>query len=385
MSYLWYWPAGGWDFETWKARHPWQPVVSEQSGDPALRPPVRRGVRLEEWERERARWREITAALLGSVSDTAPDSMRWEILEHHTEPTYSRQRLRYMLTDAEWGYAWLLVPTEAGVRREDVRREQGQLSPPSSFILHPSSLSPAVIALHQTVPQGKDEPVGLEGDPELAYGRDLAERGFVVLAPDAIGFGERRKDHPHALYHSADQFFAAHPEGSVMAKMAFDTSRAVDLLQRLPGVDGARIGCIGHSHGAYGTLFAMLHDERIRAGIMSCGFTTLRTDPTPERWWHRTAIVPRLGFYERRIEQTPLDVHHWLALVAPRPLMVVGALADAIFPDTRRLPRLLTMVKSVYRLCGAPTHLRPWIFNGSHRFPRAARTRAYRMLQDALG
>lgn len=169
-----------------------------------------------------------------------------------------------------------------------------------------------------------------------------------------------------------------------MAKMAFDTSRAVDFLERMPEVDSARIGCIGHSHGGYGTLFAMLRDERIRAGVISCGVTPLRTDPTPERWWRRTALIPRLGLYESAMEGTPVDFHQWIALLAPRPVFLSAALNDAIFPNTESLRRLARRARSVYGVYGAVSCLRPWIFHGPHCFPREARTRAYRMLEETF-
>src|SRR5690606_29652564 len=185
--------------------------------------------------------------------------------------------------------------------------------------------------------------------------------------------------HKHAHYRGADEFFTAHPEGSVMAKMAYDTSRALDLLTVLPGINANRIGCIGHSHGAYGTLFAMLADERIKAGVMSCGLNALRHDPGVDRWWRRTALIPRLGYYEGAIEQTPIDVHQWLALLAPRPVMVVAATHDAIFPNVAAKPRWLELARDVYRLYGAGDDLTGWIFDGGHQFPAAAREDAYRM------
>ena len=49
------------------------------------------------------------------------------------------RRIRYALTENEWGYAWLLEPESAAKPRA------------------------AVIALHQTVIQGKDEASGIEG------------------------------------------------------------------------------------------------------------------------------------------------------------------------------------------------------------------------------
>jgi dienelactone hydrolase len=283
------------------------------------------------------------------------------------------RRLRYTLTappngassDAvEWGYAWLLTP-------------DGD-----------SKTYPAVIALHQTVMQGKNEPVGLETRPHdptgMEYARHLAERGFIVLAPDVIAFGERAKDHTNAKYRSADDFFAAHPEGSVMRKMVFDASRAVDLLVMMPGVDPKQIGCIGHSHGGYGTLFAMLFDERIKAGVISCGFNTLRDDNRPSRWWELTALIPRLGYYADDLKQAPIDFHILLSLIAPRPLMISAGRKDAIFPNPKLLDATLDQVHGVYRLYDAETKLRTTVFDGPHDFPEASRDIAYAMLANEL-
>jgi len=361
MSYLWYWPSGGWDFDAWRATCTWRPVEGSQSGEAELVRLVDRGQTLDEWLLRKAKIAAVVTELLGRVEDTPPAEPEWEVLETHADPALVRRRLRYRLTPREWGYAWLLMPRNA---------------------IEPL---PAVIALHQTVPDGKDEPVGLNVDPERAYGRELAERGFAVLVPDAIGFGERAKDHWNSLYRSADGFFAVHPEGSVMAKMAYDTSRAVDLLQVLPGTDASRVGCIGHSHGGYGTLFAMMADERIGAGVISCGISGFRSDPTPERWWRMTALIPRLGLYEGRIAEIPIDFHHLLALVAPRPLFVSAALRDAIFPNTENVRQMLKLVRPVYELYGAEGWLRSWVFDGDHCFPRQARSRAYRVLAEALG
>lgn len=361
MAYLWYWPQGGWDFAKWKERQQWRPVKGEQSGGRELLSLVRPRDSLREWEDRRSAWLGLVSELLGRIEDRPPSRVTWETLENHERENLSVRRIRYALTDEESGYAWLLVPRG------------------------PKMPHPVAIALHQTAPQGKDEPIGLEGDSKLAYGMELAERGFAVIAPDAIGFGERRKDHPHALYRTADQFFSAHPAGSAMGKMVFDLQRLIDVLGTMEEVDSSRIGCIGHSHGGYGTFSAMVFEPRIRAGVISCGVSMLRSDPTPDRWWRKTALIPRLGLYEHAIEETPVDFHQWLALVAPRPLMVSAALADTIFPETDNLIWVVQQLKRVYRLYGARGRFHPWIFRGGHAFPRAARTQAYAMLAAALG
>jgi dienelactone hydrolase len=189
---------------------------------------------------------------------------------------------------------------------------------------------------------------------------ELVGEGFVVFAPDAIAFGERMGEGGGAKYHNAGEFFAANPQGSVMGKMAYDTSRAVDVLQALEMVDGERIGCIGHSHGAYGTLFGMIQDERIKAGVISCGVSLLRADPTPERWWKMTALMPR-------------------------PMVLVVAWKDQIFPNTEPVRGAVEEVRKVYALQGAGKDLHGEFLEGGHSFPEAVRKKAYAMLKDALG
>jgi dienelactone hydrolase len=368
MSFLWYWPKGGWDVDRWKKAHPWTPVHSEQSEHKELFP-LAADLTRERWEPLRSRWAGISEQLLGRLNDKPPASMQHEFLidplTRAGRPPIVMRRLRYTLTNQEWGYAWLLTPEQANPGK-----------------------CPAVIALHQTAIQGKDEPAGLEGAPGypsgMDYGLSLAREGFTVLAPDAIGFGERAAEHSNAFYRSSDQFFAAQPDGSVMGKMVFDVSRAVDLLQRLPNVDPDRIGCIGHSHGGYGTLFAMIGEPRLKAAAVSCGFTTLRSDPSPERWWRRTALIPRLAFYEGQIAQVPIDFHLWLALIAPRPLFVSAGLKDEIFPGTDNLPRVMAMLKPVWEAYGAADSLRSRVYAGPHDFPAESRREAFTLLRKAL-
>src|SRR5207245_7580000 len=128
--------------------------------------------------------------------------------------------------------------------------------------------------------------------------------------------------------------------------------RVVDYLESLPFVDPHRIGSIGHSHGAYGTLFAAAFEPRIAVSVASCGFTTFRSDPNPERWSHSTALIPQLGNYLPDVASIPFDWQHVLALIAPRPLYVWYAMKDSIFPRTDNLDGLLKDVQRVYELYG---------------------------------
>jgi hypothetical protein len=365
MSYLWYWPAGGWNFDDWHASHPAPPITSAQSGRKDPLPLLAPGMRLDAWQKESAGWQKISDQVLGSLSDAPPIQPAHDAIgvEYRTD-RYAMRRYRYRLTDEEWGFGWLMLPHQR------------------------KCADGVVLALHQTVPGGKNEVVGLEAIPGdhvgVNYAQELAQYGIAVFAPDAIAFGERQAGSRSAKYRSSDDFFAAQPHGSVMRKMGFDTTRAVDFLSQVPGLNARRFGCIGHSHGAYGTLFAMLADSRIECGVMSCGISLLRDDPAPDRWWRKTALIPRLGDYEKDITQSPIDFHHWLALVAPRPVMITGGLQDTIFPNQAALPGRLKMVQEVYGLYGAKESLTWQLHDGPHQFTESARKTAYVMLEAKL-
>src|SRR5690606_31082300 len=111
------------------------------------------------------------------------------------------------------------------------------------------------LCLHQTVAIGKDEPVGLGNRPTLQYAKELAERGYVALAPDYPNFGEHKVD-PYALGYA-----------SASMKAIWDNMRGVDLLISLPEVDPERIAAIGHSLGGHNAIYTGVFDDRIRAVV----------------------------------------------------------------------------------------------------------------------
>jgi len=263
--------------------------------------------------------------------------------------------------------------------------EPGELIPAYLFIpLGITSPRPAVICQHQTVYPGKEEPAGIWGKPELAFAKELAQRGYVTLAPDCICFGDRKvKGSGH--YGEAVPFFKQHPNWSIMGKQVWDIGRAIDFLETLPFVDAGRIGSIGHSHGAYGTIFSQAFDERIRVGVASCGFTALRSDPTPERWSHLTALIPEIGFYKDHVNDLPFDFHHILALCAPRPLLITVALDDEIFPNGDSVKEVADRVREVYALLDAPEAFDAFFFPGAHNFTPESRDRAMAWIDRWIG
>ena len=272
----------------------------------------------------------------------------------------------------------------------------------SSYLLVPKNVNgkiPAILCPHQTTQAGKKEPAGLAGNPELQTALHLVKRGFVTFTYDAICFGERH-DPASGHYGDAIPFYRRHPQWSLLGKMIWDMSRAVDYLQTLDFVDSSRIGSVGHSHGGITTLFGMAFDDRIRAGASNCGFDTFRIDGNTWRWSHATALMPRLGFYvgspyinmdfyravpDSNVIQTPFEMHQMLALIAPRPLYLSTSDEDFVFPNGGwSARRALARLEPVYKLLDGEGNIESHFFNGGHNFPREVSRRAYERLDRWL-
>ncbi len=232
---------------------------------------------------------------------------------------------------------------------------------------------PAALCLHQTTPLGKKEPAGM-GLKNLAYAAELAERGFVTLAPDYPGFGDYKTD--------------VYAQGYVSATMKgiWNHRRAVDLLQSLPEVDGARIGVIGHSLGGHNSLFVAAFEPRIKAVVTSCGFNAF-----PKYYggnltgWSHKGYMPRIAAeYGKDPRRMPFDFTEILGAIAPRPVFINAPLRDANF-EVSGVKDCVAAAGPVYELLGAKEALRAVHPDAAHDFPPDVRAEAYDFLTRALG
>jgi dienelactone hydrolase len=228
-----------------------------------------------------------------------------------------------------------------------------------------------VLCLHQTVAIGKAEPAGLGGNANLRYAQELAERGYVTLAPDYPNFGEYR----------CDPYARGYASGSM--KAIWNNIRAVDLLQGLPEVDAGRIGCIGHSLGGHNAMFTAVFDRRLKAIVSSCGFTAFaRYYGGDLAGWTGPAYMPRIKAIGRP-EKMPFDFHEVVAALAPRAFFANAPLRDANF-DNEGVREVMRAAADVYRLLGVPERLDAVYPDTGHDFPPAQREQAYRFLDRWL-
>jgi dienelactone hydrolase len=288
-------------------------------------------------------FRKTLARLLGRTP--ARCALQPNILERVALTGCSREKVSYLVEPGQRVGAYLFLP--AGDARH-----------------------PAVLCIHQHNREfhlGKSEPAGLSGNPEQFYALELAKRGYVTLAPDALCFEERQ--HPSLRGGDSERFEAMRrlAEGSCLqAKMLWDLQRALDYLTSRREVDGRRIGCLGHSLGGQETLFLSAVDRRIAVGVSSCGFSNYRAIFDAAILHNFAAYVPGILRYG--------DLERVLSLAAPRPFLVLAASADTLFP----LEGVQATVRGARRAYGrVRDRLRLEVFPAGHGFAAPMREAAY--------
>ena len=275
-----------------------------------------------------------------------------QVVSESKERGFIRRKITFATEPGDRVPAWLLIP--------DV--PQGA-----------TTRRPAVLCLHQTIAIGKDEPVGLGKNQELAYARELAERGYVALAPDYPNFGEYKVDVYHLGYASATM------------KAIWNNLRAVDVLCALKEVDPNRIGVIGHSLGGHNAIFTALFDRRLEAVVSSCGFNAF-----PHYYkgkiagWSHRGYMPRLRErYQLDLTKVPVDFPELVAALAPRAFFTNSPVRDANF-EVEGVRVCIAAARPAYMLLGAGDRLVAVYPDAEHSFPRAERERAYRFLDRSL-
>jgi dienelactone hydrolase len=225
----------------------------------------------------------------------------------------------------------------------------------------------AMLSLHGTS-GGRGRTAGVGAEYPL-YALELAERGYVTIAPDYITLGDNLAD-PAAMGYASGTM-----------KGIWDHIRAVDLLESLPEVDPARIGCLGLSLGGHNALFSAVFDPRIRAAVTSSGFDSFHDYMGGNlAGWCQGRYMPRIEtVYGKDPARVPFDFHEVVAAIAPRPVFVHAPLGDTNFKvDSVR--RCLAAAGKVYGLHGAGSSLVAIYPEGGHGFPPPAREQAYAFL-----
>ncbi len=312
-----------------------------------------------DWQKRRSE----TLAGMQSIMGTLPgkdkrSALDPRIAEETDCGSYVRQLITYASEPGGRVPAYLLIPKAA---------------------LHANNRCPAVLALHPTdIEYGHRVVVEQLRVNYRAYGRDLAERGYVVLAPS----------YPLMANYQPDLKALGYQSGSM--KAIRDNMRGLDYLESLPFVGKNKFGAIGHSLGGHNAIYTGAFDSRLVVIVSGCGFDSYLDycghDPAvwqPGRGWCQDRYMPKLAEYRGQLAQIPFDFHELIALLAPRSVFISAPLRDANF-RCHSVEEIVETASQVYRLYGMPQNLRVVHPDCEHDFPSDVREQAYRFLDAHL-
>jgi pimeloyl-ACP methyl ester carboxylesterase len=200
---------------------------------------------------------------------------------------------------------------------------------------------PVIVFLH-----GYDYAKGFQKSGDII--NRFTEEGFAVYVFDQIGFGMRIGE--------GRLFYERFPNWSKLGRMVADVRWAIDELSEVDYLDNNRILVAGYSLGGMVGLYTAALDDRIAGVATISGFTPMRLNTNGKTaegiyaYSHLHGLLPRLGFFAGHEERIPYDFHEILALVAPRPLLVVSPIWDQYnsFEDVKQVVREAGKIYSLY-------------------------------------
>lgn len=270
-----------------------------------------------------------------------------QVLQTEELPTLVRKKITYAATKDYRVPAYLLVP-------------RGLTSP-----------APAMLCLHGTGgPRGRTAGLGADYP---RYTLELAERGYVTIAPDYTLLGENQTDPAKVGFDSG-----------TMAGI-WNHMRAVDLLESLSEVDPQRIGCVGVSLGGHNSLFVAAFDPRLKVIVSSSGFDSFADYMHGNlTGWCQTRYMPRIEtVYGKEPKRVPFDFPEVLACLAPRYVYIHAPLEDSNF-RVESVKQCIAAALPVFSLLGARDRLVAVYPPGGHGFPKEARELAYEFIDRVL-
>jgi len=220
-----------------------------------------------------------------------------------------------------------------------------------------------------------------EGKPEpQLIAANLAMKGFIALAYDPVGQGEREQTFIRQLGRplaggSVNEHIEAGAQSiligeSVARYFIWDAKRAVDYLLSRPDVDAAQIGCAGCSGGGAITTYVGALDPRVKAVAPACYINSYRLlfrGQTPDSEMSLPAFLAK-----------GLDMADLVELSAPMPWLLLATTGDYFTPEGASL--VYTEARRWYGLYGAEDKLRFFVGPGPHGTPLETRESIYKWM-----
>jgi dienelactone hydrolase len=238
---------------------------------------------------------------------------------------------------------------------------------------------PAMLVLHGTGANGKMIVDGNSYSPNHAQAKELAQRGYVVIAPDYPSFGDMKDyDFDNDRYESGTM------------KGIFNHMRCIDLLQARKDVNPEQIGALGLSLGGHNSMFVGAFDKRVKVVVSACGWTLFSYydagEAVTQKYggklgpWSQTRYMPYFrDKYKLDVAKIPFDFDEVITAIAPRAFFSCSCLRDANF-DVNGVRKGIESTEKVYNFLKVNSNLQVVYPDAQHDFPTEARLQAYRFI-----
>jgi dienelactone hydrolase len=311
------------------------------------------GKSLADWKKRRAEivagMCEVMGPLPGKEKRCALDI---KIDEEVDCGSYVRRLISYQAEPNGRVPAYLLIPKDALDKKKRCR---------GVLCLHPTDMA-----------DGNGTVVGLTKKENRGYAKELAERGFVTIAPA----------YPIMAGYNPDLKALGYESGTM--KAIWNNIRALDLLESLPFVKRAGFGVIGHSLGGHNSIYTTIFDERIKVVVSSCGFDSyLDYMDGNITGWTQERYMPKLKHYAGAVDKIPFDFYEMIPALAPDALFVNAPTGDANF-KYQSVDRILNSARPVYSLYGRESKIHVEHPDCPHDFPEKIREASYAFIDENL-
>ena len=210
-------------------------------------------------------------------------------------------------------------------------------------------------------------------------GDALALRGYVVLAVDALGWGDRGP-----LTGDTQQALAANAfnlGSSLAGIMAAEDARAAAFLASRPEVDARKVAAIGFSMGAFRAWQVAALSDAVAAVVAANWMATTEGLMVPGNNQLRGSSAWNMlhpGLLRH------MDFPDVASLAAPKPAMFFAGAQDRLFPAAS-VQQAFGKMEKVWRAWGAQDRFEARMLPGGHVFPQQEQDAAFDWLERQFG